>query len=177
MQNPFSYTNTKNKTGKFKVEISIWIFLIFTLSNFSGSSDTFLMIHPNSDIISVNYFFAFSIALLGIFRIWWILSSCFKEKKGTLPDKNLKDNNKKIEKYFKPELKLHELETKLKDLQYHNFQGLGIFTRNDFSYIINTSDKLDNQLISKLHKKYDFLTKYPIYVSFAFSQMLTDNEK
>jgi len=45
MYNPFSYTKTKNKIGKLKVEISFHIFSILLLSNISGQSTVFKMIH------------------------------------------------------------------------------------------------------------------------------------
>jgi len=82
-----------------------------------------------------------------------------------------------MKKIFKPELNLSELELKLPDLRYHNFNGKGIFTRGDIEWEIEEEEKIyDENTIITVDKLYPFIIKYPEYVKKAFLEMLNEDE-
>jgi hypothetical protein len=82
-----------------------------------------------------------------------------------------------MNKIFKPELHLSELENKLPELRYHNFNGKGILTRGDIEWEIEEDEKIyDKNTIIIADKLYPFITKYPEYVKKAFLEMLNEDE-
>ena len=75
-----NFKKEPNKIGRFKVEVSFWLFSISLISGISGSSETFSKIYPTSDIYVIPQYIMFLYTLIAMFRIFYLISKYFKPK-------------------------------------------------------------------------------------------------